>query len=78
MIERKPTSYAKKICKKSVFEKQKIENEYNEKINLIQKQIQKLEYEKNLKSATLNTVVFNAKHKLKRNLQTNKNINNTL
>jgi len=76
MIERKPTSYAKKVLKISFLEKQKIENEFDEKVNLIKKQIEKLQYEKNLKSAALNTTIFNANHKLKRNLQQN-NANTT-
>lgn len=64
MIQRKSIYYSKLLQIKTLSEKQKVEEMYNKKINLTQKLLDQIKYEKSLEMAKLNTTIYNVKFKL--------------
>lgn len=64
MINRKSKDYAKFLYAKTVTEKNKLEKDYNNQINLVMKQAENLRYKKSFEMSKLNTTLFNVETKL--------------
>lgn len=64
LLERKNKDYSTETYLKSIIKKKTDEKNYNEKLSLIQKQIENLKFEKSLTISRTNTIITNAKRHL--------------
>ena len=64
MLERKSKNYARFLYQKTIIDQKNLIDKFDTKLGLVQQQTEQLRFEKALKTAALNTTLYNVEQKL--------------
>ena len=64
MLERKSKNYARFLYQKTIIDQKNLIDKFDTKLGLVQQQTEQLKFEKALKTAALNTTLYNVEQKL--------------